>query len=54
MRQMTELGLTASGLRANHWVIDDDDQQPSAAVEPSQPARSSARERFEVIDGNGP
>ncbi|HLY13136.1 MAG TPA: hypothetical protein VKR24_02215 [Candidatus Limnocylindrales bacterium] len=53
LRQMTELGLTLGGLRANRWVIDDGDQQPSAAVEPVTTTRSSARERFAVIEGTG-
>jgi len=52
MRQMTELGLTLSGIRHNRWVIDDGDEQSSAAVEPAKASRSSARDRFSVIDGS--
>jgi hypothetical protein len=51
VRQLLDsLGLSSPGLRANRWRIGD---APQETRSPSVPHRTSARDRFRVVDGDG-
>jgi hypothetical protein len=53
VRQMSDsLGITTPGMRANRWRIEKL-EQPVPAVAESRAKRTSARDRFRVVDGDG-
>lgn len=51
LRMATSLGLTGDGLRANRWLIVDD--QPDAEPAAAAPARKSSRDRLRVVADDG-
>lgn len=52
VRQMSDsLGITTPGMRANRWRIEQPEQQ-ATVVKPAT-RRTSARDRFKVVDGDG-
>lgn len=52
VRQMADsLGITTPGMRCNRWRIDKPAAAQPAAV--ARSTRSSARDRFKVVDGDG-
>lgn len=49
LRQIDSLGLSAAGLAAQRWVIED--AAPAADSVPRRPAGASAKDRMRVISG---
>jgi hypothetical protein len=54
VRQMADsLGLTTPGMRANRWRVMAEEVPVRPAAGRSAPARSSARSRLKVVQGDG-
>lgn len=52
VRQFMEgLGLSVPGLRANRWIIDDQEPEQSQVTRPNDPDRASAKARFKTLEG---